>query len=186
MTVLAGSPAGAATSSAACDRECLKGFMTQYINAMLAHKPESLQVASNYRFTEDEQDLKVGEGFWKEISGSVAWRLDVIDVRAGGIGSLFSIKGSSLILYGVRLKITNNKISEIETIVIKNSTINSGDDETNPPQLGVTEREIKRIPNAKYVLVPASEKTYGHFTHLHAAFWKEHVAQFLKELPPQM
>ena len=34
--------------------------------------------------------------------------------------------------------------------------------------------------------VPGSEKTHGHYTHLRAAFWKDHVAQFLKELPPQM
>ena len=63
--------------------------------------------------------------------------------------------------------------------------INSGDDETNPPQIASTEREIKRIPNARYVLVPASEETHGHFTHLRAAFWKAYVAEFLKELPAQ-
>jgi len=64
--------------------------------------------------------------------------------------------------------------------------INSGDDEANPPQLASTEREIKRIPNARYVLIPASEETHGHFTHLRAAFWKAYVAEFLKELPAQM
>jgi homoserine O-acetyltransferase/O-succinyltransferase len=63
--------------------------------------------------------------------------------------------------------------------------INSGDDEANPPQLASTAREIQRIPNAKYVLIPASENTHGHFTHLRASFWKAYVAEFLKDLPAQ-
>jgi len=111
-----------ANASSACDRECLKEFMTQYINAMLDKKPESMQLADNVRYTEDEKEIEIGDGYWKEISGTVNWRLDVVDVRAGGIGTIFVIKGSSLVCYGVRLKIVNNKISEIETIVVKNST----------------------------------------------------------------
>jgi hypothetical protein len=43
----------------------------------------------------------------------------------------------------------------------------------------------KRIPNAKYVIVPASPQTHGHFTHLRAALWKQYLIDFLKELPPQ-
>ena len=89
-------------------------------------------------------------------------------------------------LWGIEAVMDYNPAPHLEKIKARLIAINSGDDETNPPQLGVTEREIKRIPHAKYVLVPASEKTHGHFTHLRAVFWKEHVAQFLKELPPQM
>jgi len=89
-------------------------------------------------------------------------------------------------LWGIEAVMDYNPAPHLEKIKARLMAINSGDDETNPPQLGVTEREIKRIPHAKYVLVPASEKTHGHFTHLRAVFWKEHVAQFLKELPPQM
>ena len=68
-------------------------------------------------------------------------------------------------------------------IKAKLMAINFADDEVNPPELGVTEREIKRIPNGRYVLVPAGAQTHGHFTHLRAAFWKAHLADFLKELP---
>ncbi len=89
-------------------------------------------------------------------------------------------------LWGIEAVMDYNPAPHLEKIKARLMAINSGDDETNPPQLGVTEREIKRIPNAKYVLVPASEKTHGHFTHLRAVFWKEHVGKFLKELPPQI
>ena len=71
-------------------------------------------------------------------------------------------------LWGIEAVMDYNPAPHLEKIKARLMAINSGDDETNPPQLGVTEREIKRIPNAKYVLVPASEETHGHFTHLRA------------------
>jgi len=61
--------------------------------------------------------------------------------------------------------------------------VNSADDFINPPELGIAERELKLIRKSRFVLLPASEKTHGHFTHLRAAFWKQHLAEFLKELP---
>lgn len=60
--------------------------------------------------------------------------------------------------------------------------INFADDAVNPPELGVVEPAIRRIPGAKFVLVPASAETHGHFTHLRAAIWKPHLAEFLKAL----
>ena len=60
--------------------------------------------------------------------------------------------------------------------------INFADDAVNPPELGVVEPAIRQIPGAKFVLVPASAETHGHFTHLRAAIWKPHLAAFLREL----
>jgi homoserine O-acetyltransferase len=56
--------------------------------------------------------------------------------------------------------------------------INSGDDFINPPELGIAQREIKRVKHGKFVLLPASEETHGHGTHTWAAVWQ----QYLKEL----
>jgi homoserine O-acetyltransferase len=61
--------------------------------------------------------------------------------------------------------------------------INFADDEVNPPELESTEREIKRVANARYILIPASEETHGHFSHLRAAIWKSHLAEFVNALP---
>ena len=47
------------------------------------------------------------------------------------------------------------------------------------------EPAIKRIPNARYVIIPAGPQTHGHFSYLRAALWKQHLIDFLKELPPQ-
>jgi len=89
-------------------------------------------------------------------------------------------------LFATEAVMDYNPTPHLGKIKAKLMAINFADDNTNPPELGVTEREIKRIPNGKYVLVPASDKTHGHFTHLRAVFWKAHLADFLKELPPQM
>jgi hypothetical protein len=43
-----------------------------------------------------------------------------------------------------------------------------------------------RFAHARLVLVPASAQTHGHYTYMQAALWKSHLADFMKELPPQM
>jgi homoserine O-acetyltransferase len=61
--------------------------------------------------------------------------------------------------------------------------INSADDERNPPELGVMERELRRIRNAKLYLVPASDQTPGHGTTGQAKWWKKELEAFLKSVP---
>jgi len=56
--------------------------------------------------------------------------------------------------------------------------VNSADDFINPPELGIAEREIKRVKNGRFILIPTSERTRGHGTHTSAALWQ----QYLKEL----
>jgi homoserine O-acetyltransferase/O-succinyltransferase len=70
----------------------------------------------------------------------------------------------------------------LEKIKAKLLAINFADDATNAPELGTLEAGIKRIANAKYVIVPGSKETHGHYTHLRAAFWKSHLAKFMHEL----
>ncbi len=57
--------------------------------------------------------------------------------------------------------------------------INSADDQVNPPELGIMEAALRRLPKARYVLLPISERTRGHGTHTLAALWKQYLAQFL-------
>jgi homoserine O-acetyltransferase len=59
--------------------------------------------------------------------------------------------------------------------------INSADDFINPPELGIAEREVKKIPHARFVLIPISDQTHGHGTHTWAAVWKDYLAELLKE-----
>src|SRR5215469_2044649 len=59
--------------------------------------------------------------------------------------------------------------------------INSADDLINPPELGILEREIKRVPKGRAIVIPFSDKTRGHGSHTVAALWKEALISFLKE-----
>jgi homoserine O-acetyltransferase len=61
--------------------------------------------------------------------------------------------------------------------------INSADDERNPPETGIMERELKRIKNAKLVMIPASDDTRGHITTFFAKFWKQQVQDLLQTAP---
>jgi homoserine O-acetyltransferase len=59
--------------------------------------------------------------------------------------------------------------------------INSADYLINPPELGILEREIKRVPQGRAIVIPFSDKTRGHGSHTIAALWKEQLAKLLAE-----
>jgi homoserine O-acetyltransferase len=62
--------------------------------------------------------------------------------------------------------------------------VNSADDLINPPDLGILEREIKRVKRGKAVVIPESDKTRGHGTHTLAAVWKQYLEELLKDSAP--
>lgn len=70
--------------------------------------------------------------------------------------------------------------AKLETITVPVLAINSADDFVNPPELGLMEKLIPRVKNARYVLIPTSERTRGHGTHSQPAIWGEYLAEFLK------
>jgi len=59
--------------------------------------------------------------------------------------------------------------------------INSADDLINPPELGILEREIKRVPRGRAIVIPFSDKTRGHGSHTIAALWKDELMKLLGE-----
>jgi homoserine O-acetyltransferase/O-succinyltransferase len=73
---------------------------------------------------------------------------------------------------------------DLEKIKAPLMLVNSGDDFINPPELGIAEREIKRVKGAHFVLIPASDQTHGHATHTWAAVWQKYLAQLLESSQP--
>ncbi|HEY8269178.1 MAG TPA: alpha/beta fold hydrolase [Xanthobacteraceae bacterium] len=61
--------------------------------------------------------------------------------------------------------------------------INSADDERNPPETGIMDRELKRVKNAKLYLIPASDDTRGHITNFFAKFYAKQLGEFLEAAP---
>jgi homoserine O-acetyltransferase len=58
--------------------------------------------------------------------------------------------------------------------------VNSADDLINPPELGIAQREIKKVKNGRFVLLPITDQTRGHGTHTLAAVWKQYLAELLQ------
>ena len=96
----------ATTQAADCDRACLKGFLTQYLDAMLTHNPGTLPVSDKVRFTEDTVDMKLGDGLWKNASKITGYRQDILDVRQGVAASQVVVEeGGMPALLMLRLKV---------------------------------------------------------------------------------
>jgi homoserine O-acetyltransferase len=74
-----------------------------------------------------------------------------------------------------------NPAPHLEKIVAPLYAINSADDQVNPPELGIVEREIKRVKRGRFILIPISDRTRGHGTHSMPTIWGEHLAELLKE-----
>lgn len=75
--------------------------------------------------------------------------------------------------------------SKLETITAPVLWINSADDFINPPELGIAETMVKRIPNGRFILIPISDSTRGHGTHTAAAIWKDYLAEFMRQTEPK-
>jgi homoserine O-acetyltransferase len=71
----------------------------------------------------------------------------------------------------------------LERIVATVLAINAADDERNPPELGLLDREIKRVKNGRALLIPASESTSGHGTTGNARFYSRELAELMKSAP---
>jgi homoserine O-acetyltransferase/O-succinyltransferase len=71
----------------------------------------------------------------------------------------------------------------LERITAALLAINSADDEVNPPETGIMERELKRVKNGRLYLIPASEETRGHLTILMPKFWSRQLEEFLRSVP---
>jgi homoserine O-acetyltransferase len=85
------------------------------------------------------------------------------------------------LLYQVNASRNYDPSPGLEKIKVPVMYVNSGDDFINPPELGIAEREVKRVKDARFVLIPASEQTFGHGTHTHAALWKSCLAELLEK-----
>lgn len=104
-----------------CDRACLRGMIDRYLDALIKHDPKPLPLAAKVRFTEDTQDLQLGEGLWRTIEGLRPFRQDILDVRGGVAGvHVVAIEGGQPVLVAVRLKIDGGKISGVESTVVRN------------------------------------------------------------------
>jgi homoserine O-acetyltransferase len=88
------------------------------------------------------------------------------------------------LLYQVGASRDYDPSGSLDKIQTRIMWINSADDFINPPELGIAEREVKKVKNARFVLLPASDQTHGHGTHTWAAVWQQYLSELLSSSDP--
>jgi homoserine O-acetyltransferase len=105
------------------------------------------------------------------------------DAADKGLDDYFKARLAALdandLLYAVDASRNYNPSPELRTITAPVMYINSADDFINPPELGIAEREIKKVKNGRFVLLPITDETRGHGTHTRAAVWKQYLDELL-------
>jgi homoserine O-acetyltransferase len=84
------------------------------------------------------------------------------------------------LLYALSASQDYDPAPALERIEAPLLAINSADDLINPPELGILEREIRRVPHGRAIVIPFSEHTRGHGSHTDAVLWKPYLEELLK------
>ena len=83
-------------------------------------------------------------------------------------------------LYALESSFDYDPGPHLEKIKAPLLAINTADDLVNPPEIGLLEKEITRVPKGRAIMIPLSDRTAGHGTHTLAAVWKEHLVELLR------
>jgi hypothetical protein len=134
--------------------------MTRYLNAMAAHDPSPLPVAPNAKFTEDGVQMKLGEGAWKTVTKLRPYRVDFIDVQQGVAAVHTVVEENGMpVLFAARLKVVDRKLTEIETMVVRNREEGAlwGPDNLKEPtaMMRYVPQASERMPRAQMVEIAA-------------------------------
>jgi hypothetical protein len=116
-----------------CDRSCLEGFVERYLEALVAHDPFGLPLAPTVVFSENSQRLPVGDGLWNTATGLGEYELTVSDPEAGQVGFFGTVReNGTLVAIALRLAIVNQRITEIETLVVRDEAAAKAVDAMEP------------------------------------------------------
>jgi hypothetical protein len=105
-----------------CNRACLDRFVDKYFDAMLSRCPCKLALAPEAKYTENEIAVEPGEGMWKTFSGRGTYRIYLADPANGEAGYYGDITEDNGLLAGMialRMKVSDHRITELETITVR-------------------------------------------------------------------
>jgi hypothetical protein len=142
-----------------CDRDCLKGVVDKYLDAMVAHDPKAAPFADKFKFTENAEVLTLGQGLWANTTGaSKTYRIYVPDPVSRQVGFLGVVQtGDKYNQLGLRLKVEDGKITEAEHYVARSLGENSLPNLQTPrPGLTATLPANQRIPRELMLIIAAS------------------------------
>ncbi|KAF2266934.1 hypothetical protein CC78DRAFT_594760 [Lojkania enalia] len=115
--------ASAQDEAPSCDRLCLEGILSDFLNAMVAHDPSRLPTTPDVIYVENSQKLKLGEGEWK-IAGKLGKYNHVFsDPESRQVAAITTMTENGVgIIYVVRLRVEDDgRVSEIETQITRDA-----------------------------------------------------------------
>jgi len=102
------------------------------------------------------------------------------EVLSGTMLTALREQDANDVLYQISASWDYDPNPDLEKIRVPLYAVNSADDLINPPELGILEREIKRVKLGKAIVIPLSKETRGHGTHTVAPVWKQYLAELLE------
>jgi homoserine O-acetyltransferase len=139
-------------------------------------------------YTKQPQGLRTAEEILFYVSGNpVLRRQEMPTLRAADsvldayVAHGVQTTDANDLLYALRASEDYDPGPGLEKITAPLIAVNSADDLINPPELGILEREIKRVAHGRAVVIPFSPETRGHQSHTVAALWEQYLAQLLKD-----
>jgi hypothetical protein len=110
----------ASTDGASCTRADLSAAIDAYYQALAAHDPSMAPLASDVKYTENGQQIQVGDGEW-QTAGALKFKRSALDTGfCQSVTESVIADSSGDLVYGLRLKLDNQKITELETIPVHN------------------------------------------------------------------
>lgn len=140
-----------------CNRACLENLATEYLNALVAHNPKELPLAADVRYSENDQPMEVGDGFWGTASAIGHFRVCFTDPVMEQIGCMVTMhEADHLLIMGMRLRVQLGRITEIETSYYRQggggpSGIAALDASTPDPIWTETVPESERVSRASMI-----------------------------------
>jgi hypothetical protein len=104
--------------ASACDRACLYGFLDEYLDALKMKDPSRLPLAKDFRYSENNVMMDMGDGVWGTVTGLGAYNLRMADPTNGEVGFYGLVdETNATSAFALRLKVEDGKISEAETLI---------------------------------------------------------------------
>ena len=123
--IMAGAPAHPAYASMGpippdCDRACLENLVEQYLYALVAHDPARLPLSKDAVYTENNQVMEIGDGFWKTVEGRGNYTHIFADPEFGQAAYMGTMREAGApLLMSLRIRIQLGRITEIESVYFK-------------------------------------------------------------------
>jgi hypothetical protein len=120
LTTAALPAAEAMTPNPTCNRACLYGVLDTYLGALKARDPQKVRWATQPRNTENNVELRPGDGLWGTITGLDSYEMRFADPQTGGV-AIFGVveETTTRSPYAMRLKVVEGSVAEVETIVVR-------------------------------------------------------------------